>query len=355
MADIDIKAVYSDMLKCAQILEDIGADVKIAYTDMDDFLNKKMVFNGKQIYANWQSEARSVFEEKSKVIIDIFNKVQEECTEAANTLKVVIKEYEQRDSDLAATTLGKDVRTKPLDFTHFGNMDSADWSGIQKPDYSFIANAANIKTRDDVIKTVYIYAAPNAIKPNNEIVTPVAPPLIAPAVYAGPSVKPNNETVTPVESTPIALTVYAGPGVKPNNETVISVAPTTVYAGPSVKPSNNIAGVTESKISPVSRLVYAGPNRTPSNNETVKGTKIPTPTVSALLYAGPNTIPSNNEATKSTLKSEFGLTGSGVRTSNTLDVYAGPRLNQSNAPSDSEFLIKNMGVSTSKDVYAGPR
>ena len=54
MAGIEIKAVYADMLKCAEILDNIGADVKLAYTDIDDFLNKKMVFNGKQIYANWQ-------------------------------------------------------------------------------------------------------------------------------------------------------------------------------------------------------------------------------------------------------------------------------------------------------------
>lgn len=133
---IEIKAVYSDMVKCAQYLEDIGSDVKIAYTDMDDFLNKKMVFNGKQIYANWQSDARSVFETKAAVIIDIFNKVQEECAEAANTLRTVIKEYENRDSELASTTLGKNVAVSVLDFKHFGNMDSADWSGLDKPNIS---------------------------------------------------------------------------------------------------------------------------------------------------------------------------------------------------------------------------
>ena len=134
---IEIKAVYSDMVKCAQYLEDIGSDVKIAYTDMDDFLNKKMVFNGKQIYANWQSDARSVFEEKAVSIIDLFTKVQDECIEASNTLKHVIKAYEQRDSDLAAMNLGKNLAVKTLDFQHFGNMDSADWSnGLQRPDYS---------------------------------------------------------------------------------------------------------------------------------------------------------------------------------------------------------------------------
>ena len=124
MAGIEIKAVYADMLKCAEILDNIGADVKLAYTDIDDFLNKKMVFNGKQIYANWQSDARSVFEEKSKVIIDIFMKVQDECSEAANTLRAVIKEYENRDSELAAVTLGKNVTVSALDFKHFGNMDT---------------------------------------------------------------------------------------------------------------------------------------------------------------------------------------------------------------------------------------
>ena len=137
MASIDIKAVYADMVKCSQILDDIGNDVSVAYTDMDDFLNKKMVFNGKQIYANWQSDARSVFEEKAVLIIDLFTKVQDECIEASNTLKHVIKEYEQRDSDLAAMNLGKNLAVKTLDFQHFGNMDSADWSnGVQRPDYS---------------------------------------------------------------------------------------------------------------------------------------------------------------------------------------------------------------------------
>ena len=134
MAVIDIKAVYADMLKCAQILEDIGADVKIAYTDLDDFLNKKMVFNGKQIYANWQSDARAVFEEKAKVIVDVFNKVQAECSEAANTLRAVIKEYENRDSSIASVTLKlDDKRVSALDFKQFGNMESVMTNGKLNP------------------------------------------------------------------------------------------------------------------------------------------------------------------------------------------------------------------------------
>lgn len=151
MAVIDIKAVYADMLKCAQILEDIGADVKIAYTDLDDFLNKKMVFNGKQIYANWQSDARTVFEEKAKVIVDVFNKVQAECSEAADTLRAVIKEYENRDSSIASVTLKlDDKRVSALDFKQFGNMESVMTNGKLNP----IVIPAIIPPKSTIAKTV---------------------------------------------------------------------------------------------------------------------------------------------------------------------------------------------------------
>lgn len=260
MADIDIKAVYSWMLKCAETLEAIGDSVKIAYGDMDDFLNKKLEFNGKSVYANWQSDARTVFAEKAQVVIDMFNTVHKECYEASTTLRKAINLYEERDADIGRTF----KKIEPVDFAfiHATYPDSAKVYSDRKiadPKLVDIHKAEELKeikwegNKDKysssgvVVMQQMVYAGP---KPK-----PVpSPEIVHPTVYAGPE--------RPVEPSPGAINinmVYAGP--KPTPTPMDIVRP--VYAGLErpVEPSNIV-------IQPIT--VYAGPE--PQNNENVART-----------------------------------------------------------------------------------
>ena len=97
---VDIKAVYTDMIQCKTVMEEIGEDVRKALTELDSFLNTKVDCNGTMIYANWNSTARDLFVTKMDTVFSSFRAVANECDNAANSLTMAANAYVDRDKSL---------------------------------------------------------------------------------------------------------------------------------------------------------------------------------------------------------------------------------------------------------------
>lgn len=112
-----ISAHLSDMDECRKILEDLSADVTQTLASMDDFLNTRAEVNGTAIFANWQSQARTIFVQKVGIVIDSFKAISQECLNGAEILKIAINSYSEADRQAAGLSDAVDIVPVNFDFS----------------------------------------------------------------------------------------------------------------------------------------------------------------------------------------------------------------------------------------------
>lgn len=113
-----IEAHLQDMDVCRKTLDDLGSDVRTILSSMDGFLNTRGEMNGQAIFANWQSQARTLFVQKTQVVLDSLKAIATECDNASAILTVAINSYSAADQEAAG--LMNKVTLEPINF-HFND------------------------------------------------------------------------------------------------------------------------------------------------------------------------------------------------------------------------------------------